>query len=83
MRQYDMRLLRRDGSLMCLIRSTCDSDERARIMVEGMRPIPFARLEIWRDGALILARGSDLSARGSGEVWPVVRGSAGSWAAAE
>jgi hypothetical protein len=77
MYQYDVRLLRQDGSLMCLIQSGCRSDDHAEVLLQGMRHIPFARAEIWRDGALIMSRGPASVRQRS------FRGSGGNWAAAE
>jgi hypothetical protein len=53
---YDLRLLRRDGALVCLIRTEQWNDHRARGIVDGMRLIPFDRFEIWRDDVLLLSR---------------------------
>ena len=62
MNSYELRLLRKDGSLMCLIRSGAWSACQARLVVKGMQSLRFARLEIWRDDSLILASGSTVAA---------------------
>jgi hypothetical protein len=62
MKGYELRLLRQDGSLMCLIRSGAWSEYQARRVVKGMQQVPFARLEVWRDDSLILASGSAVAA---------------------
>ena len=58
MSSYELRLLRQDGSLICLIRSGAWNEYQARNVVKGMQCVPFARLEVWRDDTLILAGGS-------------------------
>ena len=61
MNGYELRLLRQDGSLMCLIRSGAWNEYQARCVVKGMQHIPFARLEVWRGDRLIQARSSAAS----------------------
>ena len=54
MEPYDLRLLRRDGSLICLIRTQAWSDSHARAVVEAVKCVAYERLEIWRGDALVL-----------------------------